>query len=137
MSTSFCSLQPLSMMLLLLGLSWPGPLPSIGCTPASSGSMRGYWGLRLIAWMHTVLGAVAVIPSKPQAATQPFLPATYLDRRGVRKTHGYRALLWPGLPLLSPSAPALVRLVGGGDTRGGDLCSQQCGRPGSTTGGAS
>ncbi len=22
----------------------------------------GYWGLKLIAWMHTVLGAVAVIP---------------------------------------------------------------------------
>ena len=97
----------------------------------------GYWGLRLIAWIHTVLGAVAVIPWKPQAATQPFLPATHLDRRGGMKTHGYRALLWPGLPLLSPSTPALVRLVGGGDTRGCDLCSQHCGRPCSTTGGAS
>jgi hypothetical protein len=22
----------------------------------------GYWGLRLVAWIHTVLGAVAVVP---------------------------------------------------------------------------
>jgi transposase len=26
----------------------------------------GYWGLKLIAWIHTVLGAVAVIPWNPK-----------------------------------------------------------------------
>lgn len=26
----------------------------------------GYWGLRLIAWIHTVLGAVAVVPWNPK-----------------------------------------------------------------------
>jgi hypothetical protein len=27
-----------------------------------------YWGLRLIAWLHTILGAVAVIPWNPKRA---------------------------------------------------------------------
>ena len=66
-------------MLLLLGLSSPGLLPSISCTPASSGLDAGYWGLRLVAWIHTALGAVAVIPWNPNQQL--------IDRRFYRKKY--------------------------------------------------
>jgi hypothetical protein len=38
-----------------------------------------YWGLRLIAWIHTVLGAVAVIrlPSQTRSANRCCLPPTW------------------------------------------------------------
>jgi DDE family transposase len=46
----------------------------------------GYWGLRLIAWIHTALGAVAVIPWNPQRQTnRSCLPPTWTaDELGKR-----------------------------------------------------
>src|SRR5258708_29270522 len=46
----------------------------------------GYWGLRLIAWIHTTLGAVAVIPWNPKRQTNRFcLPPTWsADELGKR-----------------------------------------------------
>jgi transposase len=45
-----------------------------------------YWGLRLIAWIHTVLGAVAVIPWNPKHQKNRFcLPPTWTrDELGKR-----------------------------------------------------
>src|SRR5947209_13537471 len=42
-----------------------------------------YWGLRLIAWIHATLHAVAVIPWNPKAAEEPLLLASHLDQRGT------------------------------------------------------
>jgi len=46
----------------------------------------GYWGLRLIAWIHTSLGAVAVIPWNPKRQkNRTCLPPTWtLDELGKR-----------------------------------------------------
>jgi hypothetical protein len=62
-----------------------------------------YWGLSLIAWIHTALGAVAVIPWNRHSPEEPFLPAPDLDQRGTRQAQCYRTLLWAGLSFLSPS----------------------------------
>jgi len=38
----------------------------------------GYWGLRLLAWIHTVLGAVAVVPWNPKRQrNRSCLPPTW------------------------------------------------------------
>jgi len=38
----------------------------------------GYWGLKLIAWIHAVLGAAAVIPWNPKRQKQrDGLPPTW------------------------------------------------------------
>lgn len=49
----------------------------------------GYWGLRLIAWIHTVLGAVAVVPWNPKRQrNRSCLPPTWTaEERGP--THQY------------------------------------------------
>jgi hypothetical protein len=60
-----------------------------------------YWGLRLIAWIHTTLHAVAVIPWNRHLAEEPFLLASHLDQRGIRQAQFARTLLWPRLPVLS------------------------------------
>jgi transposase len=46
----------------------------------------GYWGLRLIAWIHTQLGAVAVIPWNPKRQkNRSSLPPTWTaDELGKR-----------------------------------------------------
>jgi transposase len=46
----------------------------------------GYWGLRLIAWIHSALGAVAVIPWNPKRQkNRPCLPPTWTaDELGKR-----------------------------------------------------
>lgn len=46
----------------------------------------GYWGLRLIAWIHTVLGAVAVVPWNPKhQRNRSCLPPTWTaDELGKR-----------------------------------------------------
>jgi hypothetical protein len=46
----------------------------------------GYWGLRLIAWIHTTLGAVAVIPWNPKRQkNRSCLPPTWTaDELGKR-----------------------------------------------------
>jgi hypothetical protein len=60
-----------------------------------------YWGLRLIAWIHASLQAVAVIPWNRHPPEEPFLLATYLDQRGTRQAQFDRTFLWPGLLVLS------------------------------------
>jgi hypothetical protein len=51
-----------------------------------------YWGLRLIAWIHAVLGAVAVIPSNPKnQKKRSGLPPTQ-DQRRTGQTQWQRAL---------------------------------------------
>jgi hypothetical protein len=46
----------------------------------------GYWGLRLIAWIHTTLGAVAVVPwNAKRQKNRSCLP--HVDRSGVGQTH--------------------------------------------------
>ena len=46
----------------------------------------GYWGLRLIAWIHTTLGAVAVVPWNPKRQkNRSCLPPTWTaDELGKR-----------------------------------------------------
>ncbi len=44
-----------------------------------------YWGLRLIAWIHATLHAVAVIPWNRHPAEQPLVLASHLDQRGTRQ----------------------------------------------------
>jgi transposase len=48
----------------------------------------GYWGLRLIAWIHTTLGAIAVIPWNPKRQKQrSCLPPTWTaDELGKRSS---------------------------------------------------
>src|SRR5262249_2933956 len=48
----------------------------------------GYWGLRLIAWIHCVLGAVAVIPWNPKRQkNRSQLPPTWTaDELGKRSS---------------------------------------------------
>jgi len=60
-----------------------------------------YWVLRLIAWIHASLQAVAVIPWNRHSPEEPFLLATSLDQRGTRQAQFDRTFLWPGLPVLS------------------------------------
>src|SRR5262249_46418469 len=103
---SFSCLGPMFMMPLAPGLFSLGLSCSIGCGPASSawtrdigacGRSPGY----IRRWLRW--------PSYPgtQTPTQPLLPAAYLDRRRGRQAHGYRALLWARLPVLSPPASPL------------------------------
>ena len=68
----------------------------------------GYWGLRLIAWIH----AIAVIPWNRHSAEEPLLFAAHLDQRGTRQAHFHRSLLWPRLPVFSLTTPVLVGVVG-------------------------
>jgi hypothetical protein len=47
----------------------------------------GYWGLKLIAWIHTVLGAVAVIPWNPKRQKRrDGLPPTWTARELGKRT---------------------------------------------------
>ncbi|HEV8192296.1 MAG TPA: transposase [Ktedonobacterales bacterium] len=75
----------------------------------------GYWGLKLIAWIHTVLGAQAVIPWKSQAAEATGRAPAHLDGGGVGQTHQHRALFRARLGLLPLAAPTGLWLVGGGN----------------------
>jgi hypothetical protein len=48
-----------------------------------------YWGLKLIAWIHTTLGAVAVIPWNPKRQkNRSCLPPTQAPR-GIGQTQCY------------------------------------------------
>jgi hypothetical protein len=50
-----------------------------------------YWGLRLIAWIHSVLGAIAVIPWNPKRQKNRFcLPPTWTkeELEAVRNGQG-------------------------------------------------
>ncbi len=54
----------------------------------------GYWGLKLIAWIHSVLGAVAVVPWNPKRQKNRFcLPPTWTKeelgkRSGIERFFG-------------------------------------------------
>jgi hypothetical protein len=47
----------------------------------------GYWGLRLVAWIHTVLGAVAVVPWNPKRQkNRSCLPPTWTAQELGKRT---------------------------------------------------
>ena len=47
----------------------------------------GYWGLRLIAWIHTILGAVAVVPWNPKRQrNRSCLPPTWTAEELGKRT---------------------------------------------------
>jgi hypothetical protein len=47
----------------------------------------GYWGLRLIAWIHSVLGAVAVVPWNPKRQrNRSCLPPTWTAEELGKRT---------------------------------------------------
>src|SRR5262249_5444769 len=51
----------------------------------------GYWGLRLIAWIHTALGAGAVVPWNPKRAkNRSCLPPPWTAPRVSKRTSIYR-----------------------------------------------
>jgi transposase len=55
--------------------------------PRIIGLDAGYWGLRLIAWIHTVLGAVAVIPWNPKRQrNRSCLPPTWTAEEVGKRT---------------------------------------------------
>jgi transposase len=71
---------PFAHPLLELAVRLLGIRPRVICLDA------GYWGLKLIAWIHTVLGAQAVIPWNPKRQQQwdglpPTWTATELGKR--------------------------------------------------------
>ena len=48
-----------------------------------------YWGLRLIAWIHAVLGAEARIPWNPREPEEALLCPSHLDQRRTGQTQEY------------------------------------------------
>jgi hypothetical protein len=51
----------------------------------------GYWGLRLIAWIHAVLGAVAVVPWNPKRQrNRSCLPPTWTAEELGKRTNTLR-----------------------------------------------
>ena len=70
-----------------------------------------YWGLRLISWIHVVLGAIAVIPWNPKnQKNRSCLPPTR-DQRRTRQAEQHRALLWTCFSLFPSSTPSFMWLV--------------------------
>jgi hypothetical protein len=67
-------------------LAWAARL--YGLRPRVVRLDAGYWGLRLIAWIHTALGAVAVIPWNPKRQkNRSCLPPTWTaDELGKRSS---------------------------------------------------
>jgi len=84
----------------------------------------GYWGLRLIAWIHTALGAVAVLPWNPKRTkNRSCLPPTWTaDELGKRTSiERFFGRVFSLFILLPPSASAAMRLVGRRDPGRADL----------------
>ena len=73
----------------------------------------GYWGLKLIAWIHTALGAYAVLPWNPKRQKRrDGLPATWTAKElGKRTVHP--SLLRAYLHLLSFATPSGLWMVSG------------------------
>ena len=66
-------------------LAWAGRL--YGLRPRVIRLDAGYWGLRLIAWIHTVLGAVAVVPWNPKRQqNRSCLPPTWTAQELGKRT---------------------------------------------------
>ena len=114
--SSFCSLPafahdaPFAKILLAGAVRFYRIRPRIVRLDAAS------WGLRLLAWIHGVLGAVAVIPWNPKnQKKRSCLPPTWTkEELGKREPH--RTLLWSRVSLLSSPTPTSVWLVGDGLT---------------------
>ncbi len=90
----FCSLLPTGMMLSLLNPCWHGQWALYRIRPRVIRLDAAYWGLRLIAWIHAVLGAVAVIPWNPKRQkNRSCLPPTWTKeelgkRSGIERFFG-------------------------------------------------
>lgn len=71
-----------------------------------------YWGLRLIAWIHSVLGAVAVVPWNPKRQkNRTCLPPTWTaaelgKRRSIERFFGRVFSLFGPFRLQRPRSPA-------------------------------
>lgn len=62
-------------------------LPPYGLRPRVMRLDAGYWGLRLIAWIHTTLGAVAVVPWNPKRQkNRSCLPPTWTAEELGKRT---------------------------------------------------
>jgi transposase len=118
------------MMLLLHNHCWHGPYVSTRSAPA-------YWGLRLIAWIHTVLRATAVIPWNPKRQkNRSCLPPTWTKeewgkRSGIERFFG-RVFLFFRLqrpPLYSWSAITSQVALTYAASIVVALAAQQAGRP--------
>jgi transposase len=72
---------PFARPLLELARRWYGLRPRVVRLDAA------YWGLRLIAWIHTTLGAVAVVPWNPKRQqTRTCLPPTWTAEELGKRT---------------------------------------------------
>jgi Transposase DDE domain len=97
----------------------------------------GYGSLHLIAWIHTVLGAVAVVPWNPKRQHNRFcLPPTWTaeelgKRTSIERFFGRVFSLFSYFRL---QRPPLSWLVGSGKAGGLDLCCYDCSRPGCQSG---
>jgi hypothetical protein len=100
----------------------------------------GYWGLRLVAWIHTVLGAVAVVPwnakrQKNRSCLPPTWTAEELGKRGSIERFFGRVFSLFGLfrlqrpPLAGWSAVARCVALTYAATIVVGLAAQQAGRP--------
>jgi hypothetical protein len=68
---------------------WNWPCGCSACAREWSAWMRatGYWGLKLIAWIHAALGAVAVIPWNPKRQKRrDGLPPTWTAQELGKRT---------------------------------------------------
>ena len=99
--------------------------------------MPRYWGLRLIAWIHTVLGAVAVVPWNPKrqrnrSCLPPTWTAAELGKRTAIERFFGRVFLFFRLqrpPLCGWSAVATRVAVTYAASIVVALAAQQAGRP--------
>ncbi len=68
-----------------------------------------YWGLRLIAWIHTILGAVAVIPWNPKRQkNRSCLPPTW-TKEELGKRSSIERFGWLALAAQQAGRPDLIR----------------------------
>ena len=85
----------------------------------------GYWGLRLIAWIHSVLGAVAVVPWNPKRQrNRSCLPPTWTAEELGKRTSIERFFgrVFSLLSCFRVPRPKREWLVGSGTAGRFDLC---------------
>src|SRR5205823_6050609 len=70
-----------------------------------------YWGLRLIAWIHAVLGAVAVIPWNPKRQKKRSCLSATWTKEELGKRSGIERFAGTRFSLFSPPTPTPVWLV--------------------------
>ncbi len=96
-----------------------------------------YWGLKLIAWIHATLGAVAVIRLPSQTPEKSLLSASHVDQRGVGQTQWDRTVLRSHFSFLPSATSSPLRLVYYCSASCSDLHRYHHRRAGSSTSGAS